>query len=186
MLLKIAKREPGKKGVNNTLRREGHIPAVLYSKGQQGQHLFIDGKDFDSAKRSLKKGFLPSTIFELEDESGKKTKAIVKDITYHVTTYQIQHIDLMELHDDTVVKVKVPILPTGVANCVGIKEGGVLRSIIRHLKVECLPKHIPSHLTIDVSDISLNQSKRLGAIELPEGLKPLINLKEIAVVVAKR
>ena len=186
MLLSTGKREAGKKGINKRLRREGKIPAIIYSKDQEPQHIFIDTRAFNQILSKLEKGFLPSTIFELEDESKNKIKAILKSIDYNITSYDVQHLDFLQLHDNQAVTIKIPITLEGSSDCVGVKEGGVLRQTIRHLKVKCRPKDIPANFTLCVRDVALNQSKRLAEVKLTENVKPLINLREVAVVVAKR
>ena len=117
---------------------------------------------------------------------GKTLKAIVKEIQYHPTTYDILHIDL-QLMDKTVpIEVNVPITFTHVAECVGIKLGGVLRPVIRKMKVRCLPKDLPSQFFLDVAQLAIGQSRQLKEIDLPKLVRPLANLEEVAVVIAKR
>lgn len=186
MELKVSKRETTQKGANKRMRRDGQIPAVIYSKGEVGQTLTVDQASYEEALRHIEKGFLPTTRFQLKDESGKLTPAVVKAVQYHVTTYAVEHIDFEEIHEDVELKINVPIVCTGLANCVGIKEGGVLRQVIRHMRVRCLPKHIPENFTLDVRSLHLKDSKRLADIELPEGVKPLANMQEVAAAIVKR
>jgi large subunit ribosomal protein L25 len=186
MLLSTAKREAGKKGINKRLRKDGKVPAIIYSKGKEPQHIYVEQKDFDRVLREMESGFLPSTVFELSDEKENKIKAIVKDIDYNIITYNVQHLDFFELNDKVPVTLKVPITLEGVNDCAGVKEGGVLRQSIRHLKVECMPKDIPSHFTVCVKDIEMHKSKRLEDVVISDKVKPLVSLKEIAVLVAKR
>ena len=174
-----------KKGDTKQIRREGKIPAVLYSAGKQNQLLMLDVAEFSAVLREMKQGHLGTTIFQLTMD-GKERRAIIKDIQYQLTTYQVSHIDFEELLDEVPVSVKVPISCTGVADCSGIKLGGFLRQIIRHVKVECLPKHIPSEFQVDVRDLGIKQAKKLSDIKIPQGVKPLAKMDEVVVVVSKR
>lgn len=167
------------------LRRAGKIPAILYAPGQQGQTLSVDNAEFKAAMREIKAGQLPTTVFTL-DFGGKPRKAVIKDIQYHPTTYDVIHLDFQELVKDVLVNVKVPISCIGVADCVGIKLGGFLRQVIRFVKVECLPHLIPQEFVIDVKDLSIKQTKRLRDLSMPEGVKPLAPMDEVVVVIAKR
>ncbi len=186
MNLKCFKRTAAKKSEATSIRRDGNIPAVIYSKGQAGDTVYVDGSQFKSALRSIKQGCLPTTVFSLETEDGKVRRAIVKDIQYNVTNYDIIHLDLEELHDDCKINVKVPIECVGTVDCVGVKLGGVLRQVIRHVRVRCLPKDIPVQFQLDVRDLGLRQSKRLADIAMPATVRPLMDLKEVAVVIVKR
>lgn len=187
MKLTVSKRDLNKKSVTNQLRRKGNIPAVLYSKGNTGEAIFIEGHEFKNHLSQIEKGHLSTTVFDLTDNEGKVRKALIKDIQYHVTTYDVLHLDFEELHEDKTVNVKIPIEFTSVADCVGIKLGGVLRQVIRFLRVSCLPKNIPKSFQLDVKSLKMKETKRLRDIVLPENVRPLAtNMDEVVVLIAKR
>ena len=58
--------------------------------------------------------------------------------------------------------------------------------VIRSLKVECLPCDLPQEFTLDVTQLGLAQSMRLSDIAIPNGIKPLGKMNEVAVVIAKK
>ncbi len=185
MKLAVNKRVSEKKKDIKEIRREGNIPAIIYSSKHQSEKLIVNGPDFKTILREMQPGQLPTTIFDLSD--GKKSRrAIIKDIQYHLTTYVVSHIDFEELVDDVPVSVKVPINCTGVAECIGIKLGGFLRQVVRHVQVECLPPLIPKEFMVDVKDLGIRQSKRLKDLSIPSGVKPLASPEEVLVVIAKR
>lgn len=185
MKLTVTKRSGVRKSEAKEIRRKGNIPAVLYSVGNTCVNLEIEGNQFKTIIREIKAGRLSTTKFVLND-NGKDRNAIVKDIQYHPTTYQILHLDFEELIDNTPVNVKVPIFCTGTVECLGIKLGGFLRQVIRTVKVECLPKDIPAEFVIDVRELGIRQSKRLRDLALPKGVRPLAPMDEVVVVIAKR
>lgn len=184
--LKATTRTGKTKSEINTLRRTGNIPYVLYSKGKTPSIGSIINRDFEAVLRSLKPGFLPTTILHIEDESGKVTKVIVKEIQYKPTTYQVLHLDFLELVDSNVVEVKVPVECMNAVDCVGVKLGGFLRNTMRHIQVSCLPKDIPSHFEIDVKDLDLLQIRYVKDIQIPQGVKCLHKPEEIVVGVVKK
>jgi len=185
MNLTAKKRAEGAKGKIKQIRREGNIPAVFYSPGSPAQSIEIDGLQFNTALRKIKSGRLATTVFTLELEGGKN-QVIVKDIQYDLTSYKVIHLDFEELKKDIPVRIKVPIECVGVEECVGIKLGGFMRQVIRNVKVECLPKNIPHEFQMDISGLSIKQSKRLSEISKPEGIKFLTTTDEVVVVIAKR
>ncbi|MCB1119502.1 MAG: 50S ribosomal protein L25/general stress protein Ctc [Chlamydiia bacterium] len=186
MKLQLNARQAQKKSEAKALRRSGQIPAVIYSEGKEGQAVAVSEHDFTTALDHVKSGHLPTTVFELTGEAGNVRKAVVREIQYHPTTYRVLHIDFEQLKEDVDITVKVPIEFTGVADCAGIKLGGVLRQVIRHLKVRCKPKKMPSAFQLDVTNLKMKQSLRLSDIAIPTDVKPLGNLNEVAVVIAKR
>jgi large subunit ribosomal protein L25 len=185
MKLTVTKREGKSKSAVKQTRRDGNIPAILYSAGKPCETIVVNGTEFKTILREMKSGHLPTTIFSLMD--GKHARrAIVKDIQYKLTTYEVSHLDFEELFDDVAVNVKVPISCVGVAECAGVKLGGFLRQVIRFVKVQCVPKLIPTEFTVDVKDLGMRQTKRLKDLDLPKGVKALAPLEEVVVVVSKR
>lgn len=185
MKLTLSKRSGEKKSELTQIRFRKDIAAVIYQKGKPNENVTVKGSEFHAILRGLPKGYLPVTVFEL-DLDGKKSKAIVKDIQYHPTTYQILHLDFLLLSDKIPVDVKVPIVCTGEADCVGIKLGGFLRQVIRHLRVSCLPKDIPADFKLDIRELGIGQTKRIRDIEMNETLRLLGKEEEVVVVIAKR
>lgn len=185
MKLQIFARAAEKKSEAKKIRREGNIPAVIYSKGDVGKTITVKGSDYHALIRSLPDGRLSTCVITLTEEGGQELRVIVKDIEYHVTTYDVLHLDFEELHDDTPVSIKVPIECTGVDDCVGIKLGGVLRQVVRQLKVRCLPKDIPTTFELAVEMLDVSGAKRLSDIAMPETVRPMMDLNEVAIVIAK-
>lgn len=185
MKLKVYKREGAKKSELSQVRRAGNVPAVLYFSGSSGEKLTIDGVELKAALRAITPGQLATTRFTLVDGSVE-TPVIVKEVQYHPTTYEIRHVDLLSAKPEQMVKIRVPIEYVGVAECPGIKLGGFLRKVIRAVLVECLAEKIPEVLPLDVRTLMIGQSKRLSELTFPEGVRPLVDINEVAVVIAKR
>ena len=186
MKLNMIKRSNEKKGAVKRLRREGMIPAVLYLRGQPSETMAVSEAEFEALLRHVPKGRLATARVQLVDESGAKRTAIIKAIDYCVTSYKVIHLDFEELKADVKVKVNIPIECIGAADCSGIKLGGVLRQVIRALKVQCLPKDIPSYFEVDVKNLAVNDAIKLGALSIPAEVRPLNRLDEVCVVIAKR
>ncbi|MCF7851687.1 MAG: 50S ribosomal protein L25/general stress protein Ctc [Simkaniaceae bacterium] len=184
MKLKVFNREHGKRGQLSAVRHEDHIPAVLYIKNGENKVISVDGNEFMAILRSIKKGFLSTTVFDLEID-GKKVKAIVKDIQYHRTTYDVLHLDFQELYDDMKINVNVPLEFIGSAECIGIKLGGFLRPVMRSVKVRCFPKDIPESFMLDISKLGIKQTKRIRDLALKEGVTILADKNNVLAVIAK-
>ncbi|MBS0628849.1 MAG: 50S ribosomal protein L25/general stress protein Ctc [Verrucomicrobia bacterium] len=183
MNLTAKKRTKGKS--IGQIRRDGGIPAVFYSPGDSGHSIEVNGPQFEAALRSIKPGRLATTKFTL-DLDGKKIQAIVKDIQYNRTTYQVLHLDFEELKKDVPVRVNVPIECVGQEECVGIKLGGFSRQIIRSVRIKCLPQDIPEDFKVDISNLNIKQSLRVSALQMPKGVQPLATTDEVVVVIAKK
>jgi large subunit ribosomal protein L25 len=186
MKLNYCERIRQRKSDTSRLRKEGVIPAVIYSSGKGSSSISVIESDYTALLRTVKPGHLSTQVFELTDGAGVARRAILKDIQYHPTNYQIIHLDFEELIKDHKVNVKVPIEWINVADCVGVKLGFVLRAVIRSIRVSCLPDDIPVAFQLDVKELGPRDSKRLKDLDIPNNVRPLQSLEEVAVVVAKR
>lgn len=184
MKLQVKKRTAAKKGEINAIRREGNIPAVVYIRGKDGESISVDGNDFSSMLRAIVPGRLSTTVFELS-EGSDSFKAILKDITYDPVSYKVIHLDFEKLTKDPV-KVKVPVEIVGAVDSVGIKLGGMPRQVLRNVQVRCLPKDIPSHFSIDIRSMGINEVRRISDLNMPETVKPLAKHDEVAFVIGKK
>ncbi|NGX63607.1 MAG: 50S ribosomal protein L25 [Candidatus Anoxychlamydiales bacterium] len=183
MELSIYKRE--KKQINK-LRHQKNIPAVVYAKGRENETIYLKADEINNQLAKLQPGDLSTCIFTLKGE--KETfQAIVKDIQYFVINYNIQHIDFMRVDEKREITAKVPIRCIGLNECVGIKQGGSFRQVIRAMKVKCLPKNLPKEFIIDISKMDIGAVQRLSDIELPKNVISVSKkLREVIVSITKR
>ncbi len=186
MKLQVQPRTVDTKSKVKAARRNGQIPAIIYHKEKEGESILVNESEFQAALRAVKSGHLPTTIFKLTDEKGASRDAIIKDIQYHPTSYKVIHLDFEPLQKEVPVKVKVPIVITGEADSVGVKLGGVVRIVMRHIRVECLPSDIPENFVVDVKDMNMGQVVKVKDLKLPNTLRPLVRGEEVAVTMVKR
>lgn len=185
MKLTVQKREAEKKSQAKSLRREGLIPAIIYVRNQAAETICLNAIEWSSLMRKVQSGRLSTTRFTLVME-GKERKVILKDIQYNPVTYEVIHLDFEQLLDQVPVNIKIPVECTGVVDCVGIKLGGFLRQVVRSIRVSCLPKDIPDFFPLNVKDMGIFDCKKVKDLNIPPALKPLVNLNEVVVVIAKR
>ena len=151
------------KNVNRRLRTRGLIPGVLYGAKKEAVPVAVSPKEITSILRS-KTG--ENTLFDLEI-GGSRRKVILKEFQVEPIKGSLLHADFYEVALDKTIEVKVHIEVTGVP--VGVKvEGGLLDFVTRELEIECLPSDIPEKITVDVSELGMNQSIRVSDLKIPE------------------
>ena len=154
----------GKKATK-LIRKEGKIPAVLYSK---------EGVSHFSTTHNAVKSMVFTPDFklaEIEIEGGVK-KALLKDITFHPVTDEIQHIDFLELLDGHTIKADIPVKFTGTSP--GVKNGGKLIRTLRTVKVKATPETLVDTLYVSIEGLQLGSAVRVRDIEVPEGIKIMV------------
>ncbi|AAD19087.1 50S ribosomal protein L25 [Chlamydia pneumoniae] len=185
MELVVTSRETGKKSFLKKIRQQGGIPAVVYSAGKSLANITVDALVFKKFLSNLESGALSSTVFSLSYE-GRIIKALVKDIQYQITTYDVIHLDFEELVEDRPIKLNIPIRCINAVDCIGVKLGGSLRQVIRAVRVVCKPKDIVPFLELDVRSVGLSQTRKLSDIKIPAGIETITPLKEVAITVSRR
>lgn len=183
MELQIFERE--KKQIKK-LRHLGSVPAVVYAKGKKNINISLKKDELKKQLAKLQAGDLSTCIFTLKGE--KETfQAIVKEIQYFVINYDIMHLDFLRIDEKSEITAKVPIRSIGINECVGIKQGGNFRQVIRAMKVKCLPKDLPKEFIIDIANMSIGDVRRLFDLTLPKGVISVSRkLNEVAVTITKR
>lgn len=169
MKLTLSTRSCGKKSALKQMRHEGQIPAVMYRLDGSSATIALSTEEFESAMRAMKKEGLSTQIFDVELE-GKKSKAIVKDIAYHRTTYKVLHLDFQEVDDNKEVNINVPVVCHYADECIGVKHGGGIKRIKRKVPVRCLVKDLPEAFCIDTRPIELGQVFRIRELQVPKGV----------------
>ena len=190
----------GKKATK-ALRAEGKIPAVVnggevvtlpfsgtLSEGQKVVEIAenktsnvkkaIITTDIVINKEDVRKLIYTPEIFVIDlTANGVTKKAILKDIQFHPVTDEILHIDFLEVSENKPVVMEVPVALEGHAE--GVKAGGKLTLSMKKLKVKAIYNAIPEKIVVNIDNIKLGQSLKVGALHY-EGLE-LINSKSAVV-----
>ena len=157
--IKAEKREVFGKNASRRLRREGMIPAVLYGSRDINVPLTLRKKDIFMI---LKSETGENTVFQVSFDS-ERIDVMIKELQRNPVTDEILHADFVQIAMDKAVRVSVPVVAVGEA--VGVKtEGGFVDFMTREVEIECLPKDIPEHIEIDISNLHLRQSLKVEDI----------------------
>ncbi len=156
------------KNAARRVRVKGKIPAVVYGASEPAVAIEVDPKQI---QKILHSDSGHNSIFDLEiTGSTAKTKAMIVDWQYEPIKGTLMHIDLKRIALDKAMKVEVPIQLTGTA--VGVKvQGGILDLVLREVEIECLPGDIPSHIDLDVTNMSIGDVLRVSDLPHSDKLK---------------
>jgi len=159
-------REASDKNAARRLRTTGMIPAVLYGAKKDPRAIAVDPKQILKILRSASGH---NTIFEINVE-GEQDKAMVVDWQYEPMKGNLLHVDLKRIAMDQAMRLSVPVRLTGEAK--GAKEeGGLLDLVLREIQIECLPADIPSHISVDVTNLGRGEAIRISDLPLNASVK---------------
>jgi large subunit ribosomal protein L25 len=158
-------------GRNNAgrLRRAGRIPAVLYGgSSREGEPVAVDPK----ALMQILHASGVNTLISLKIEGAGDARVLVKEYQLDPVTHKLLHADFYRVAMDRVLRVTVPVHLTGEAK--GVKgQGGVLDFVNRDVAIECLPADIPEHLTLDITELAINDGLRVRDLDTGGKWKPV-------------
>jgi large subunit ribosomal protein L25 len=150
------------------LRRQGLIPGVLYGRGTP-KAICVEERTLRSALTG--DGGLHVILDVVVEGTSSTHPSVVKDFQQDVVRGGITHIDLHEVRLDQPIQTAVSVVLVGEA--AGSKEGGVLSQATNEVTVEGLPLEIPPQLEIDISELHVGDSVRVGDLTPPEGVTVL-------------
>ena len=179
--LKAALRQSAGKGTARKLRAAGQVPAVLYGHGEKPRPLSVNAHELGLLIASVN---IENTLVRLDIDGEGLQDVLLRDVQMHPYKPEALHVDFFHVNAKETLHVKIPVRLTGTP--VGVHtDGGILDHVLYDLDVECLPGNIPDGVEIDVSNLALGESVRVGDIPPREGVKFLQDAElSIASVVA--
>jgi large subunit ribosomal protein L25 len=173
--IEVSPREKIGTGQAQRLRRDGHVPAVLYGLKKNALSLTVGLRDLD---RFLRTG---NRLVELK-MSGDTRTAILREIQWDPTTDEILHVDFLRVDKNQEIDDSVPVVFRGRAK--GAAEGGVFQALRNTLEVRCKPADLPKEIVVDVEHLAVHQSIHAGEVKLPAGVALRANPGIVLCVVA--
>ena len=180
-LLHAEIREVTGKEFAKKLRKQGKVPGIFYTHGEDPVPIALEEQD------TIK--FLTSESGLIDFQIGKKRKrkAIIKDVQTDPLKQTLLHVDVLGVRLEEKIIVAVPISVVGEA--IGVKlQGGILHQYLRELQVECLPLNIPERITIDVTSLNIGDTitvrtltiENVQILDDPE--QPIVNVLQPTIV----
>lgn len=161
------------------LRREDKIPAVIYGHGSDPIPITLERPLFRAALNAAG----PNAIITL-DVDGAEHLTIVKDMQRDSIANRVTHVDFQLIRLDELLVVDVPVVLVGEA-VLAEREGAVIQQQLMSLTVEAPAGDIPATFEVDISDVDIDNSVRVGEMSL--GANVVSQLEDdTLVVVAQR
>jgi large subunit ribosomal protein L25 len=163
--LTVAPRELFGSRATRRLRREGFVPGVVYGHGGEARPFQVPAREL---RHILSEGH---TLLDLELDGSKAVPVVIKEQQHHPVRGDVLHVDCLEVRLDEEIQAEVPIELEGTDQAPGVREGGVLEHVTREVTVEALPTEIPERITVDVSEMEINDTINLDSVTIPSDVK---------------
>jgi large subunit ribosomal protein L25 len=156
----------GKKA-SKLLRKEGLVPCNLYGEKKDEKGLPV-ALAFAAPMSELRKIVYTPHIYVIKLViDGKEHTAVMKELQFHPVTDALLHVDFFEVNDQKPITIGIPVKLVGLAQ--GVRDGGRMNLSIRKINVTAPYQNIPEHLDIDVTDLKIGKSIKVGQLNF-EGL----------------
>jgi large subunit ribosomal protein L25 len=163
--LKVSQRETFGSRATRRLRRDGLVPGIVYGQGGEARPFQVSAREL---RVLLSKGH---TLLDLELDGSTAVPVVIKEQQHHPVRGDVLHLDFLEVRLDEEIEAEVPIELEGTDQAPGVREGGVLEHVTREITVEALPTAIPERITVDVSEMEINDTINLASVGVPSGVK---------------
>ena len=166
--IKGTARVAGGKKAAKQLRKQGVIPCNLYGELKDEKGL-PKAFSFAATEAELRKLLYSPDIYTVKlDVDGQQCLAILKEAQFHPVKDNVLHVDFYQITDKKPIVMEVPIKLNGLAE--GVRAGGKLAASVRKLKVKAVHTAIPERLDIDVTNLELGKTIKVGELSF-EGLE---------------
>jgi large subunit ribosomal protein L25 len=172
--------EPGRRtgsSDSRRLRAAGRIPAVVYGHGIEALSVSVDGRDL---RHALSGDAGTNQLLQLKIGSDTHL-ALARVLQRHPVRHTVLHVDFQIVSRDEVISADVPIVLVGEAKEVE-REQGLVEQQLTSLTVKATPSRIPTNLEVDISELHIGDSIRVGDLRLPSGVATDISPEEIVVI----
>lgn len=170
-------RDRAGKGAARAIRREGHVPAVVYGGKQDPASISIEEREL---VKQINTGKFLSTLYMIEAD-GKTVRVIPRDVQFHPVNDRPMHVDFLRLLEGSIIAVEVPVHFTNEEESPGLKRGGTL-NIVRHTVELNVPvDSIPEFLEADMTGLDIGDGVHISSITLPEGVAPTITDRDFTI-----
>lgn len=156
------KPRPAGKGAARAARRIKEVPGVLY-----GHH--ITPVTFQVAELALRDLIYTNEKHTVElTVDGETYEAILKEVVFHPVTDRPFHVDFQALTRGELVTMTVPVQFVGRSK--GVELGGTLNPFLHEIEIKCMPRHIPGHIEVDVTNLDGGDTLHVEDLVAPEGI----------------
>jgi len=170
------------KGAARSLRRDGQVPGIVYSKGSEPMSIALNANQL---RLEYMRGRFRSRLVEITID-GKTMKALPKDLQFHPVSDVIEHVDFIRVEAGVALRVSVPVKFVNQDKSPGLKRGGVLNVVRHEIEFTAMPEAIPTHIEVNLEGLEIGNSVHINDVKLPAGITPTIKRNFTVAAVAGR
>ncbi|CAH1192338.1 50S ribosomal protein L25 [Paenibacillus allorhizoplanae] len=158
------------------MRKQGQIPAVVYSSRMKSEHVAVEDKVIRAALKSN-----AHAILEVVLPSKKKHPVMIHQVQKDSLSGQLIHIDFLQINMKEKLDTAVAVHFSG--EPIGTKEGGMLQIEMHEVLIRCMPNKLPSSLDVDISKLSIGDKLHVSDLDAGNDVEILTDPEAILVTI---
>ena len=156
------------KGASRRLRTTGKVPAIVYGSTDAPASIQLEHNTVWLASQHE---WFYSAILDLKLD-GKTQKVLLRDMQRHPFKAQLLHLDFQRVDENKAIRIRVPLHFLNQEKSPAGKMAGILIShALNDVEIACLPKDLPEHIEVDLSELKVGDIVHLSALKLPNGVE---------------
>ena len=156
------------KGASRRLRTTGKVPAIVYGSTDAPASIQLEHNTVWLASQHE---WFYSAILDLKLD-GKTQKVLLRDMQRHPFKAQLLHLDFQRVDANKAIRIRVPLHFLNQETSPAGKMAGILIShALNDVEISCLPKDLPEHIEVDLSELKVGDIVHLSALKLPNGVE---------------
>ena len=162
-------------GASRRMRGAGKVPGIVYGADQPAQRIEVD---HHALSRHLKMEAFHASILDMTLD-GNKQQVLLRDVQMHPFRQLVLHVDFQRVDKNRKIHMKVPLHFINAEICPGVKTGGgVVNHVMNEIDIQCLPDDLPEFIVVNLEQLELGHSMRLGEVPLPACVEAIARLKK--------
>jgi len=175
--LEANQRTETSRGSNNTLRKNGLVPAVLYGGEEKNELISVSKKHL---KNLLDQENFLSNVLKIKIKD-KEVSVLPREVSFDVVTDEPIHVDFLRMVAGRKIILEIPVRFINNDKSPGLKRGGVLNIVRRKVELKCPTESIPKELVVDLDGLDIGSSIKISAVNLPENVTPTITGRDFVI-----
>ncbi len=175
--LEANQRSETSRGSNNTLRKNGLVPAVLYGGEEKNELISVSKKHL---KNLLEQENFLSNVLKIKIKD-KEVSVLPREVSFDVVTDEPIHVDFLRMVAGRKIILEIPVRFINNDKSPGLKRGGVLNIVRRKVELKCPTESIPNELVVDLDGLDIGSSIKISAVNLPENVTPTITGRDFVI-----
>ena len=157
------------------LRRAGLVPGIVYGRRNEPVCIQLDAKELTTVLRTAGRNRLITLNVD-----GTEKMVLPREIQRDPIRRTIKHIDFYQVSMTD--KINADVIVEAKGESADMKSGsGVLLQEMNTVAIRCLPSDLIERITIDVSNLKVDDSIYVRDLQFPDGIEVMDDANDLVV-----